>query len=59
LLVKLAIHENAVNPALDGFQSDNFLFQFGWLFGPVYLLPWLFLYGAFLFMRWQIGGRRA
>ena len=35
------------------------MFTFGWLFGPVYLLPWLFLYCVFLFGRWMLTRRGA
>jgi hypothetical protein len=41
------------------FRRDDFLFQFGWLFGPVYLMPWLFLYGIFIFARRILANRGA
>jgi hypothetical protein len=34
------------------------LFRFGWLLGPLYLLPWWGLYCAFLFMRWMLSSPR-
>lgn len=39
-------------------QSSEFLFNFGWLLGPAYLLPWLFAYLAFVFARWLWRSRR-
>jgi hypothetical protein len=29
----------------------------GWLLGPVYLIPWLFLYCVFIFGRWMLASR--
>ena len=42
-----------------GYPKYDFLFEFGWLLGPVYLLPWLFLYCGFVFVRWMLTGWRA
>jgi hypothetical protein len=42
-----------------GYRSNDFMFTFGWLFGPVYLLPWVFLYCVFLFARWMLTSRGA
>ena len=36
---------------------DQFLFRFGGLFGPLYLLPWLFLYGVIVLVRRLWRGR--
>ena len=40
-------------------SRDNFLLRFGWLLGPVYLLPWLIMYCCIEFLRWMLTTRRA
>jgi hypothetical protein len=46
-----------VRQGTQGFATNEFLFKFGWLLGPAYLLPWLFLYCAFIFARWLLTSR--
>ena len=46
------LHWQGLAPRYDG------LFKFGWLLGPVYLLPWWGLYCACLFMRWMLSSPR-
>jgi len=58
LLVQMSAY--SVPPAqTHGFRANDFMFTFGWLFGPVYLVPWLFLYCAYLFVRWMLKNRGA
>ncbi len=58
LLVREAFAGNGMS-ARPGYPKNEFLFEFGWLLGPAYLVPWLFLYCAFLFARWMLTGWRA
>jgi hypothetical protein len=59
LLVNLAymFYINGLHGAIARSPRDDFLFQFGWLLGPVYLMPWLFLYCVFIFGRWMLVSR--
>jgi len=44
-------------PRSHGYATNDILFAFGWLLGPAYLVPWLFLYCCYLFVRWMLAGR--
>jgi hypothetical protein len=48
---------NGVHRAMASPARDDFLLQFGWLIGFGYLLPWLFLYCVFVFVRWMLASR--
>jgi hypothetical protein len=48
---------NGVHGAIARSARDDFLLQFGWLLGPVYLIPWLFLYCVYIFGRWMLASR--
>lgn len=69
LLVNLAhmfyVNGMEVRMSVNGMQggiprsaTDDFLFQFGWLLGLGYLLPWLFLYCMFVVARWMFAAAR-
>jgi len=57
LLVQMSVAGEWKSGETHGLPGNDFLFRFGWLLGPVYLMPWLFLYCAFVFMRWMLASR--
>lgn len=57
LMVQMSAAGNGMPGGTHAFPRNNFLFEFGWLFGPVYLIPWLFLYCIFVFARWMLARR--
>jgi len=54
---ELRMSVSAGKGAMARTERDLFL-QFGWLIGLGYLLPWLFLYCLFVFVRWMLTSRR-
>jgi hypothetical protein len=58
-LVQMSFSEPGLHGEFNASGETDFFLRFGWLFGPVYLFPWLFLYCFLVFGRWMFARRGA
>jgi hypothetical protein len=57
LLVQMSATGDLRHGELNAFTKNDFLFSFGWLLGPAYSMPWLFLYCVLVFVRRMLTSR--